>query len=149
MKKLLIFNALITLILLLLFLFQTYLAMDKYLAFQTKMSTSNIDEGLILYPSITVCKNYLNGLSSDTVDNSSMTVKEKINILHQNYWSKEKLFYFFSHSKMFNITFPCNTLDTGAMEQGKPCSFPSYQAGIRVFRKDALQLAPEQLKSFK
>ena len=124
MKKIFVFNFLMKIVLLILFLWQTYLAVSKYLSFDTKMSTSNIDVGTILYPSITVCKNYLNGLSENQMDNSTMTVKDKIDFLHKNFWSKEKLFYFFSHSKMFNLSFPCNTLDTGAVEQGKPCSFP-------------------------
>ena len=123
MKKILLFNAFITLILLGLFSWQTYTAGMKYLEMTTIMSSSSEDEGSVLFPSVTVCKNYLNGLRPEVVKNETLETKEKINILHTRTWKKHEVFYFFSHAKMFNKTFPCTTKE-GATEQGKPCSFP-------------------------
>ena len=131
MKNIAVFNFLVMMILFLLFSWQTYYAVVKYLTYDTRMSSSNIDAGSILYPSITVCKKYSDGLSQQDIKNKSYTIKNKIDILHRNFWRKDKLFYFFSHSKMFNTTFPCNTLD-GATEQGKACSFPFIRSnGIK------------------
>ena len=70
-----------------------------------------------------MCKKYLNGLHTNEIENKSLPVKNKISILHENTWKRSEVFYFFSHSKMFNSTFPCNTIE-GATEEGKPCSFP-------------------------
>ena len=106
-----------------LFLWQTIEATFKWLNRNTIISSSNMDDGEVLFPSITVCKKYLNGLHVDVIENKSLSVKDKIAILQENTWKKNEVFYFFSHSKMFNSTFPCNTLE-GATEEGKPCSFP-------------------------
>ena len=43
--------------------------------------------------------------------------------LHQNTWSRHKLFYFMTHAKMSDRSFPCTTLE-GGTDPGKPCSFP-------------------------
>ena len=123
MKKILFFNGFMMIVLFSLFLWQTFEATRKWLNKNTIMSSSNMDDGAVLYPSITVCKKYLNGLYEDVVENKSMSVKDKISILHENTWKKNEVFFFFSHSKMFNSTFPCNTLE-GGTEEGKPCSFP-------------------------
>ena len=123
MRKILLFNGFITMILLALFIWQTIYAALKWLEFTTITSSSSEDEGSVLFPSITVCKNYLNGLRPEVVTNASLDTKDKIEILHQKTWKKNEVFYFFSHAKMFNKTFPCTTKE-GATEQGKPCSFP-------------------------
>ena len=123
MKKIVVFNFMVMLILFMLFSWQTYMAVLKYLTFDTRMSSTNIDDGSILFPSITVCKKYLNGLSEKSIADTGTTNQEKIDLVRNNLWNKTELFFFFSHNKMYNITFPCNTLD-GATEQGKPCSFP-------------------------
>ena len=127
-NKLLIFKFLVILILLMLFSWQSYLAVKKFLTYSTRISISNLDDGSIFYPSISVCKNYLDGLSAGVLENISMPIGKKIDILQKNFWGREKQIYFLSHSEMFNATFPCNTLN-GATEQGKPCSFPAYDKG--------------------
>ena len=134
MERLIIFKFFLVIILFLLFSWQSYLALEKFLTYSTRISISNLDNGSILYPSISVCKNYLDGLSVGVVENMSIPINKKVNTLHQNFWGKEKLIYFFSHSKMFNITFPCNTLN-GATEQGKPCSFPAEDYDGKLQKK--------------
>ena len=91
MKKILFFNGFMMIILFSLFLWQTIEATFKWLNKNTIISSSNMDDGAVLFPSITVCKKYLNGLHVDVIENKSMPVKDKIAILHENTWKKKNL----------------------------------------------------------
>ena len=106
-----------------LFLWQSITATFKLLERKTFISSVNIDDFSILFPSITICKRHLNGLHSTELKNKSLTIQDKISLLHEKIWRKNETIYFFSHSKMFNSSFPCNTFE-GATDGGKPCSFP-------------------------
>ena len=123
MKKILFFNGFMMIILFSLFLWETFEATYKWLNKNTIISSSSKDDGTVLYPSITVCKKYLNGPNVDIIENKSISDEDKISILHEKLWKRNEVVYFFSHSKMFNSSFPCNTLE-GGTEEGKPCSFP-------------------------
>ena len=122
--KRLIFKQIITMILFALFLWQSITATFKFLERKTFISSVNIDDFSILFPSITICKRHLNGLHYfRELKNKSLTIQDKISLLHEKIWRKNETIYFFSHSKMFNSSFPCNTFE-GATDGGKPCSFP-------------------------
>lgn len=125
MKKL-IFNQLISSILFALFLWQSLVATFKFLDRKTYISSENVDNFSILFPSITICKSHLNGIHGPDLSNKSFPMEHKISILHENTWKKNETIYFLSHSKMFNTTFPCNTIE-GATDGGKPCSFPYFE----------------------
>ena len=131
MKKL-IFNKVISLILFGLFLWQSIYATLKNLQRKTYVSSENVDEFSILFPSITICKRHMNGIGTIQLKNSSFLIQDKISMLFEKIWRKNETIYFFSHSKMFNLTFPCNTFE-GATDGGKPCSFPyiePYSEGL-------------------
>ena len=109
-----------------LFMWQSITALLKYLERTTITSTSNIDNGTILFPSVTVCKRYVTGFYENDVDkNVTLDIQQKINHFRKNIWRKKEVFYFFSHSNMFNLTFPCTTKESIGNAPGKPCSFPS------------------------
>ena len=127
MKKFLVFNIFVTIVLLILFLWQSYKAIDKFLIKSTWMPRTSIDEGVVLYPSVSVCKRYFFGPTTKEIMNDSVPIQIKIQKIQNNTWNKDKLFYFVSHSKMFNVTFPCNTIKGGS-DPGKPCSFPLVQS---------------------
>ena len=112
------------LVLFALFLWQTISATLKYVERNTITSTSIIDEGSIMFPSITVCKKYLNGPNEEYMKDLSKNIDEKIEKLHTLSWRRNEVFYFLSHSNMFNISFPCTTTEGSGTSQGKPCSFP-------------------------
>ena len=100
-------------------------AILKYSEKQTIASTYFTDDGSILFPSITVCKKYLIGPSAHQFRNTSMPIEDKINQLHRNTWRRNEVFYFFSHPKMFNLSFPCTSVEGRGTTPGKPCIFPS------------------------
>ena len=131
--KQIIFNQLISFILFAIFLRESIIATIKFLEKKTFISSENVDDISILYPSITICKRHLNGLDQKDLKNKSLTIQDKMSILNQKIWKKNETIYFFSHSKMFNSSFPCNTKE-GATDGGKPCSFPyiePYQEGLQ------------------
>ena len=133
MKKLLVFNKIITCCLFTTFLWQSIVATLKLLDRKTSIFSDNVDGLSILFPSITICKKHLNGIHPDDIQNKSLSVQNKISILHENTWRRNESIYFFSHSKMFNLSFPCNTIE-GATDGGKPCSFPyvePYNSGLQ------------------
>ena len=110
-------------VLFMLFLWQTVYATLKYLEKTTIASTTHKDEESILFPSITVCKKYLMGLNEEKIHNASMLIA-KISRLNESMWRRNEVFYFFSHTNMFNLTFPCTTVNSLGTSPGKPCSFP-------------------------
>ena len=124
MKTNCIFRTFFLVVLILLFLWQTMYATLKYLERTTIASTTYIDHGSISFPSITVCKKYSNGPSLRKIINSSISIGAKINQLHMKTWRRNEVFFFFSHSGMFNLSFPCTTKDSQGTNPGKPCSFP-------------------------
>ena len=132
MKKL-VFNKTISLILFANFLWQSIIATLKFLERKTFISSENFDDSSVLFPSITICKRHLNGIHLTELKNETLTIQDKIFILHEKTWRKNETIYFFSHSKMFNTSFPCNTFE-GATDGGKPCSFPyiePYNEGLQ------------------
>ena len=84
MKIKYVFHGIVLLILFALFLWQTIVATLKYLERTTISSISFEDDGLILFPSITVCKKYSNGLSENVIKNRSMNIVDKIDLLNKN-----------------------------------------------------------------
>ena len=50
-----------------------------------------------------------------------------MNSARNNSWDVERLFYFFTHPGMLDLTFPCTTI-LGGTSPGQPCIFP-----IRLF----------------
>ena len=123
MEKKYLFNTVCMIILFILFFWQTYTATIKYLEATTTASTSNKDEDSILFPSITVCKKYLMGNYDDEIYNASMLIPE-ISLLNDSVWRRNEVFYFFTHTNMFNLSFPCTTVNDMGTSPGKPCSFP-------------------------
>ena len=61
--------------------------------------------------------------------NKSMDFYEIKNFAQTNYWTRKKVFNFFSHQNVVaNKSFPCNTV--GGSKTGKPCSFPFIYRSI-------------------
>ena len=83
MKKYNLLNKFLGLILLLLFFWETISATLKYMKGTTVTSTVNIDDGLILFPSVTVCKKYWFGVDESDYSNnlSQLILKDR---MHQN-----------------------------------------------------------------
>ena len=67
MKKVAILYSCLRVCLFFLFAWQTIYATIKYLERTTITSTYNEDDNSILFPSVTVCKKYLNGLSESDI----------------------------------------------------------------------------------
>ena len=123
MRKKNLFNTFCMIVLLILFIWQTMCATLKYLGKTTITSTSHIDEDSILFPSITVCKKYFLGYYDEDIYNASMLIPQ-ISRLNDSVWRRNEVFYFFSHTNMFNLSFPCTTVNGMGTSPGKPCSFP-------------------------
>ena len=113
-------DSLFLIILFALFLWQTFHATLKYLDGTISTSISSVDDGTILFPSVTVCKKYFFVPPIKNETNAT----DLMNALQDNTWKKRELFYFVSHANMFYLTFPCNTMDGAGNQNGKPCTFP-------------------------
>ena len=124
MEKLYFLNFFFLIIFLALFLWQTIFAILKYLDGTTIAATTFTNDGSILYPSVTVCKKFMNGIDEDDFNNKSMVIEDQINKLSTNIWRKDEVFYFATHTNMFNLSFPCTTVNGRGTTPGKPCSFP-------------------------
>ena len=133
MKKLYLFNKIVTIFLVSLFLWQLFDASFKYFLRNTFISSKRIDSFTILFPSITICKKHSNGLHTN---DTSLSVRQKVSLLHKRLWKKHEVLFFFSHSKMFNTTYPCNTW--GATDGGKPCSFPFIETHFDELQKTCI-----------
>ena len=124
MKKIHVVNVCFLILLFSLFLWQTYSASCKYLAGNTITSSTSVDDGSILFPSVTVCKKYFNGLEEEEIRNMSLSMEDKLARLHGQVWNRSEVFHFVSHPDMFNLSFPCTTLASTDTTPGKPCTFP-------------------------
>ena len=123
MDKLYLFNKFVTIILFSLFSWQLFSASSKYSLLNTFISSKIIDGSTIMFPSITICKKHSNGLHEN---DTALSVGQKVFLLYERFWKKNEVIFFFSHNKMFNMTFPCNTW--GGTDGGKPCSFPFIES---------------------
>ena len=122
-----LFNTFFLLVLFILFFWQALSATLKYLEKTTIESTIKKYDDSILFPSITVCQKYFMGLHETEIYNASMSIEDKVDILHTNIWKRNEVFHYFSHPNMFNMSYPCTTLDGSGTSPGKPCTFPAIE----------------------
>ena len=54
---------------------------------------------------------------------SNATLTEKKKKIFESIWNKSEVFYFVNHPGMFDMRFPCVTINDGE-DPGKPCIFP-------------------------
>lgn len=109
------------------FLWQATIVIEKYQTKLTSLQESLKDSGTLRYPSVTFCSKYtwesFPGVLEILNKNMSMDFYDIKNFAQSNYWTREKVFTFFSHQSVVpNNSFPCNTV--GGSKTGKPCSFP-------------------------
>ena len=109
------------------FLWQASIVVEKYESKLTSLQETLTDLGTIRYPSITFCPKYtwesFPGVLEFLNKNMSMGFTEIKNFAKTMYWTRRKVFTFFSHQNVVpNNSFPCNTV--GGSKTGKPCSFP-------------------------
>ena len=135
-------KSLITAVFLILFILETFLSCQKIMQAKTIVSLSRQvrpkplwldseffnfciqDDGSILYPSVTVCKEYLfDDYNEEDVLN--LEGDPLLEFLHDHTWDRDELFYFMTHHEMLNQSFPCTSKE-GGTDPGKPCSFPYY-----------------------
>ena len=131
MKCLYYFNIFVLLLLLSLFLWQCSISIMKYTSYKTSFFTTLFEEEMVLYPSVSVCKKYtfekyLNYL----FDKDSVNLTEVKELVIENSWNIEEVFYFMSHPSMLGMTFPCTTMLDGT-DPGKPCVFPVLHSYYR------------------
>ena len=115
------------------FLWQASIVVEKYESKLTSLQESLYDSGTLRYPSITFCTKYVwesfPGVLEILNKNMSMDYYDIKNFAQNNYWSRKKVFNFFSHQNVIpNNSFPCNTV--GGSKTGKPCSFPFIYQSI-------------------
>ena len=107
-KMVIHFKLLLFILLLFLFLWQSFIPIQKFSRGNTSMFTSVEEEDTLLYPSVTVCKKYTFVQYIDNIIlNESVTLGDTKAAIAENAWKREKVFYFLSHPKMENLTFPC------------------------------------------
>ena len=97
-----------------LFLWQGYVAWQKYDARTTSLQEQLEDTGLLRYPSITFCPKYswetFPGVMELLNNNKSVTYEDIKRFAQTNYWTRDKTFKFVSHNNAVdNKSFPCNT----------------------------------------
>ena len=83
------------------------------------------DDGHILFPSITFCKNYMYTDESflEELKSGNLSTSEATKLFRKLTWSREKMFRTVSHHTMDGAyKRPCNTV--GGPRMGSPCSFP-------------------------
>ena len=135
-------KSIITAVFLILFIWETFLSCQKIMRAKTIVSLSHQvlskpwwldgelfciqDDGSILYPSVTVCKEYL---FDDYNENETLNLEGEplLEFLHDHTWGRDQLFYFMTQAEMLNQSFPCTTKEGGS-DPGKPCSFPYYNS---------------------
>ena len=121
-----LFKLFIILILILVFAWQSYVIVDKYITSKTSMQISLQDDGEILFPSITFCKKYafdnLPGIAHMMQEDESVTQENAKMWVKKNVWKRDDLFLFLNHQNMKNFSFPCTAVDGDY--PGKPCIFP-------------------------
>ena len=91
-----------------------------------------------MYPSVSVCKKYTFDIYLDNLfedGTANLTVVKELVI--ENSWNVEEVFYFLTHPTMLGLTFPCTTRLDGT-DPGKPCMFPvrNYQYRYDQYRYD-------------
>jgi hypothetical protein len=85
-----------------------YWSLDVSNCGNTSVFTSVEEEDTLLYPSVTVCKKYtFDQYKVNILLNESVTIIYTKVAIVENSWTREKVFYFLSHPKMENLTFPC------------------------------------------
>ena len=78
----------------------------------------------MLYPSVSVCKKYTFEKNLNYLfDKDSVNLTEVKELVIENSWNVEEVFYFLTHPSMLGMTFPCTTRLDGT-DPGKPCMFP-------------------------
>ena len=92
-----------------------------YLCVQIKLH----DDGHILFPSITFCKNYMysDDRHLNKLKSGNLSTSQAAELFRELTWSREQMFRTVSHHTM-DGTYkrPCNTV--GGPRMGSPCSFP-------------------------
>ena len=90
------------------------------------LQVSFIDEGTILFPSVTFCKKFMfdqpPGVLS-LLGSGNFSTRDAKEWFQNHTWSRSQLFNFFTHSTLNSSHhYPCNTID--GPKAGSPCSFP-------------------------
>ena len=72
-----------------------------------------------------MCKKYTFDYYIDYMfkNDSQLPLAEVIKTARNYSWDVERLFHFFTHPGMLDLTFPCTTM-LGGTSPGKPCIFP-------------------------
>ena len=99
----------------------------------------------MLYPSVSVCKKYTFDKNLNYLfDKDSVNLTEVKELVIENSWNIEEVFYFMSHPSMLGMTFPCTTMLDGT-DPGKPCVFPALDYYYRsVEYKELTSILSEQ-----
>ena len=107
------------------FCYYIHLSIVKYMKSATKSESEFVEDDIVQFPSLSVCPKYTFKETSVTrkllISNES--VGQKINLVRENIWKKDDVFYFVNHPGIFGPGFPCVTLNDGT-DPGNPCSFP-------------------------
>ncbi|XP_023331127.1 uncharacterized protein LOC111703419 [Eurytemora carolleeae] len=115
-----------------LFLWQASVSVEKYQSKLTSLQERLSDNGKLMYPSITFCTKYIwqdfPGVMEIINNNKSINYQAVKNYAIKSHWSRDKVFSFFSHNNVDNMTYPCNTV--GGSMTGRPCSFPFIYQSI-------------------
>ena len=116
-----------------LFLWQASVVVEKYTSKVTSLQESLKDSGSLLYPSVTFCPKYTWESFPAVLEmlnkNMSKDFYDIKRFAQTNYWTRKKVFSFFSHENVIaNKSFPCNTVS--GSKTGKPCSFPFIYQSI-------------------
>ena len=74
-----------------------------------------------MYPSVSICKKL--AFDFETVKFEIKSIDEIIVMVLNKSWSIDDQFYFFTHPKVMNLTFPYTTT-LGGVSPGRPCVFP-------------------------
>ena len=90
------------------------------------MQTTFSDNGHILFPSITFCKNYMYNARKGflkKIQEEDLPVSHYKTVFKNKTWSKAQMFRTVSHNTVDgSYNNPCNT--RGGPRMGSPCSFP-------------------------
>ena len=121
-----------------LFIYQSWRTIRKYQAKNTSLQVTMRDEGSILFPSITICKDEMftsspGGLFSH-LHSRELPVQEAADWFRNNTLSRTELIKFVSVNTVeASNNYPCNAV-SGSRE-GEPCSFPFLFPDCQLSKK--------------
>ena len=107
------------------FIFTCWNSLVKYFSKEISSSTKKIGFVEREYPSISICplSPFKVNLEDDLFKNDSISLQEIKNLVKDNSWTADEIFYYVSYPTKTNPGYECLTTKD-SVDPSRPCSFP-------------------------